>query len=131
MRLFRRIMLIFILVICVYGTYGKVSSVELDGDGTFYIPEGTTDTYCKVLDDNIVITNTNGLANAYYNLKQDGYTVYNEIITDNSVDVIFTKDGYPTYRYYYQHPQGKVTIFSSQYETSYTGISYMSVRKEE
>lgn len=131
MRLFRKVILLVCLFICVYATYARVTNISLSCDGTFYIPEGSVDTYCNVIDDNIVITNTNGLANVYYNMQQDGYVVYAEEVGSNTVDVIFTKDDYPTYRYYYQHPQGKVTIFSSQYETSYTGISYISVRKEE
>ena len=33
------------------------------------------------------------------------------------------------YRYYFQYPEGRVTFFSSQYEKSYMGLSYIIDRK--
>lgn len=104
--------------------------VNFDAYGTTYLVDEYVEPYYEPLSDNVGLTNINGISNVYINMLAEGYQVYNENITNNSIDVSFVKDNYPSYRYYYTHSDGRITIFSSEYENSYIGVSYINERKE-
>lgn len=128
-RVVRRVFLCVASVICVVVTLLNLRSFTMDVDGTFYLVDEYVDTYYEMLSDNVGLTTPNGISNVLVNMKNDGYDVYSIDITDTYVDVSFTKDKNPSYRFYYEHPSGRITFFSSDYETSYTGVSYINERK--
>lgn len=130
MRTLCRIILTVTILIMLGLTLYNMDDVTYNADGTTYIVDEYVDTYYEMLSDNVGLTTINGISNVYVNMKSDGYKVYKEDIQSGYVDVIFTKDDCPTYRYYFTYPDGRITIFSSEYESSYLGVSYISERKE-
>lgn len=130
MRILRKIILTMAVVAVVLVTVYNINTIPHSTSGTAYIIDEYVDTYYEMLSDNVGLTTINGMSNVYVNMKADNYTIYSEDIKSDHIDVIFVKDGYPTYRYYFTYPDGRVTIFSSEYESSYLGISYISERKE-
>lgn len=131
MKVVRKLLLLIAAVSCVVITVVNAGDAEIDDDGTFYIIGEYHDTYYEMLSDNVGLTTPNGISNVYVNMVEDGYSIYREEITDSYVDVSFTKEGYPSYRYYYEHPSGRITFFSSDYESSFTGVAYINERKEK
>ena len=130
MYIVRRVLFILVAGICLFYTYKNWTKHSITVIGTPYIVDACVDTYCEPLSDNVAITTINGISNVYYNMAADGYSIYKEDITDKHIDVSFIKDNSPSYRFYYEYPEGRVTIFSSDYENSYIGLAYISVRKE-
>ena len=61
---------------------------------------------------------------------RDDYLVSSITKTNNYIDIILEKEYSPSYRLYFTYPEGKLTIFSSDYESSYLGLSYIHERKE-
>ncbi len=131
MKVFRKLLLMVAAVTCVCITLYNAGDATIDDYGTFYLVGEYSDTYYEMLSDNVGLTTPNGISNVYINMAVDGYSVYKEEITDSYVDVSFTKDGCPSYRYYYEHPSGRITFFSSDYESSFTGVAYINERKEK
>lgn len=129
-RIIRRLILTVALIISVCITLYNINDVRYETIGTTYIVDEYVDTYYEMLSDNVGLTTINGISNVYVNMKVDGYSIYSEDVKPNYIDVIFTKDKNPTYRYYFTYPEGRVTIFSSEYESSYLGVSYINERKE-
>ena len=130
MRVIRKLLFLIAAVACVCITVYNVDNVPVNTTGTVYIVDKYTDTYYEMLSDNVGITTINGRSNVYVNMKNKGYTIEKESITNNNIDVSFVKDGYPSYRFYFEYPEGRITFFSSEYENSYTGYSYINERKE-
>lgn len=130
MRVIRKLLFLIAAIACVCITIYNVDNVPVNTTGTVYIVDKYADTYYEMLSDNVGITTINGISNVYVNMKNDGHTVYKENITNNNIDVSFVKDGYPSYRFYFEYPEGRITFFSSEYENSYTGYSYINERKE-
>ena len=130
MRVMRKLLFLIAAIACVCITVYNVDNVPVNTTGTVYIVDKYADTYYEMLSDNVGITTINGISNVYVNMKNDGYTIYKENITNNNIDVSFVKDGYPSYRFYFEYPEGRITFFSSEYENSYTGYSYINERKE-
>lgn len=131
MRVVRKIMFTIAAVICMLITFNNAGNGELSVYGTPYIIGEYADTYYEMLSDNVGLTTINGISNVYYNMAEDGYIIYNEDISNSYIDVSFIKNGSPAYRYYYEHPSGRVTIFCSDYENSFTGVAYITVKKEK
>lgn len=129
-RNIERAILAIAAIACLSMTIINLSNVQFDTYGTIYIVDEYVDTYYEVLSDNVGLTTINGISNVYYNMKRDGYSIYKEDISNTHVDVSFVKEGAPSYRYYYEHSKGKITFFSSDYESSYTGISYIIEKKD-
>ncbi len=130
MHIVRRCLFVLTMLICLGFTYRNFTAGSIELNGLPYVVGVFVDTYYEPLSDNVGLTTINGISNVYYNMKIEGYEVYKETITNKSIDVSFIKDGCPSYRFYYEHPEGRITIFSSEYETSYTGVSYIIDRKE-
>lgn len=131
MTLVRRLLFVIAAGVCITLTIRNLLDISIDSYGTLYIVDKYEDTYYEMLSDNVGITTPNGISNVYTNMKLDGYNVYNEEITDKYIDVSFVKDGCPSYRYYYEHPSGKITFFCSEYENSFTGVAYIIDNKEK
>lgn len=130
MRVIRKLLFLIAAIACVCITVYNVDNVPVNTTGTVYIVDKYADTYYEMLSDNVGITTINGISNVYVNMKNDGYSIYKENITNSSIDVSFVKDGCPSYRFYFEYPEGRITFFSSEYENSYTGYSYINERKE-
>lgn len=130
MRVIRKLLFLIAAIACVCITVYNVDNVPVNTTGTVYIVDKYADTYYEMLSDNVGITTINGISNVYVNMKNDGYSIYKENITNSNIDVSFVKDGYPSYRFYFEYPEGRITFFSSEYENSYTGYSYINERKE-
>lgn len=129
MRSVRILVLSVTAVVCILITFGNVNNVSINEIGTFYIVDEYCDTYYEMLSENVGLTTPNGISNVYVNMKADGYSIYKEDITNTYVDVSFIKVGCPSYRFYYEHPSGRITFFSSDYESSFTGVAYINDRK--
>lgn len=129
-KVVRRIILLLAIIACSYYTYIKMSDVSIDYSGTIYVVDEFTEPYYEMLSDNVGITNINGISNVYINMERCGYDVFRESVSESSIDVSFVKTGCSSYRYYYEQSSGRITIFSSDYETSYLGVSYIIEEKE-
>lgn len=129
-RIIRRILLFASILVCAYLTALNLDDVKLDADTNLYIIEEYVNPYYDMLSDNVGLTSINGISNVYINMKTDGYSVYKEDITEDTIDVSFVKEGAPSYRFYYVQSEGKLTFFCDDYESSYTGLSYIIERKE-
>ena len=117
-------------VLCLYYTVTNIYDLNLTAKGTVYLVEEYTPVYYEALSDNVGLTTINGISNVFINMKADGYTVYNAEITNSYVDASFVKEGFPSYRYYFTYPEGRLTFFSSEYENSFKGLSYIIDKKE-
>lgn len=124
-HILRRIILTITLLILVYIYINKCLESSLDAYGTIYIVDDYVDTYYEPLTENTGYTTINGISNVFVNMKKAGYTVYNSEVTNNYIDAVFIKDDAPTYRYYFTYPEGKMTVLSSDYESSFLGVSYI------
>ena len=129
-RIIRKLLFIVATILCCYFTILRISSININTMGTVYIVDSYAPAYYEMLSDNVGLTTINGISNVFINMGVDGYSVYNSDIQNDYIDVSFVKEGHPSYRYYFEYPEGRVTFFSSQYETSYKGISYIIDRKE-
>lgn len=129
-RIIRRILLLCAIGTCAYITVMNIDDVKLETDSSMYIVEEYVDPYYDMLSDNVGLTSINGISNVYYNMYVDGYSIYKESIKKDTIDVSFTKKGAPSYRFYYVQSEGKLTFFCDDYESSYTGLSYIIERKE-
>ena len=112
-------------VLCLYYTVTNIYDLNLTAKGTVYLVEEYTPVYYEALSDNVGLTTINGISNVFINMEADGYTVYNAEITNSYVDASFVKEGFPSYRYYFTYPEGRLTFFSSEYENSFKGLSYI------
>lgn len=117
-------------VLCLYYTVTNIYDLNLTAKGTVYLVEEYTPVYYEALSDNVGLTTINGISNVFINMEADGYTVYNAEITNSYVDASFVKEGFPSYRYYFTYPEGRLTFFSSEYENSFKGLSYIIDKKE-
>ena len=129
-RIIRRVILTLAVIAAIAVTVYNIDDTPYKTTGTVYLVDEYVDTYYEMLSDNVGLTTINGISNVYINMKADGYSIYNEEVQPNYVDVTFVKNGYPAYRYYFTYPEGRITIFSSEYESSYLGVSYINERKE-
>lgn len=129
-RIFRKVTFLVACVVCVVITLYNVDDIHMETNGKVYIVDEYADTYYEMLSDNVGLTTINGISNVYVNMKHDGYSIYNETVNDSFIDVGFVKDGYPSYRFYFEYPEGRITFFSSDYESSYTGFTYINERRE-
>lgn len=126
----RRLLLFIGVLACLYMTVYNMDDVPLESYGDMYIVNEYVEPYYEMLSDNVGLTHVNGISNVLINMKNDGYELYNQDVTDSYIDISFIKEGYPSYRYYFTYPDGRVTFFCSDYESSYTGLSYIIERKE-
>ena len=124
-RLSLKLLLLITAIACLSITVINYINIPINTNGTLYIPKQFHSTYYEMLSDNVGMTTINGLGNVYVNMEADGYEIYNEEITDHTIDVTFVKSDFPTYRYYYEYPSGRLTFFSSEYENSFIGSSYI------
>ena len=129
-RIIVKLLFVGAAVCCVYITVKNVINIQISSKGTIFIVDEYVPTYYEMLSDNVGLTTVNGISNVYVNMKKDGYAIHNEVVTNNSIDVSFTKENEPSYRYYFTYPEGRITFFCSEYENSYTGLSYILDRKE-
>ena len=126
----RKVLFMVAAILCVYFTGSNYLDMQIKSDGTVYLVNEYTPVYYEALSDNVGITTINGISNVVINMKADGYDVYKMQVDKSYVDVSFTKDNCPSYRYYFTYPEGKITFFCSEYENSYIGLSYIIDKKE-
>lgn len=126
----RRIAVAITALACVAITIYNADRLDINTDGTFHLVGEYSPTYYEMLSDNVGMTTINGISNVYVNMETAGYSLYSETITSNSIDASFVKDGHPSYRFYYSHPDGRITFFCSDYESSFTGLAYIIDRME-
>lgn len=129
-RVVRRVLMVLTAVTCLVITTVNALDCELNTVGTMRVVEEYADTYYEMLSDNVGITTINGISNVYVNMTADGYSIYKEDVGESYIDVSFVKDDAPSYRYYYEHPEGRITFFCSEYENSFSGLAYIIERKE-
>lgn len=129
-KVIRRVFMVVVAAVALAITVYNCDHVEVSMVGTFYMVHEYADTYYEMLSDNVGMTTVNGISNVYVNMEADGYAIYKETVTDSGVDVSFIKEGCPSYRYYYSHPDGRITFFSSDYENSFSGLAYIIDKKE-
>lgn len=129
-RVARRVLMAITAATCLVITVVNALDCELNTVGTMRVVEEYADTYYEMLSDNVGITTINGISNVYVNMTADGYSIYKEDVGKSYIDVSFVKDDAPSYRYYYEHPEGRITFFCSEYENSFSGLAYIIERKE-
>ena len=128
-RIIRKILCVItticITVYVVNDFLGKSFMVKED----VVVPSNYCETFYESYTNNTGVTTINGIGNVYYNFKQLGYSVYNEQITDNSIDVCFVLED-DIWRYYYEIGTGYVIFFNNKYELSFNGATYIIERKD-
>lgn len=130
MRVVRRVLLTLAVILCFTLTLLNIYNRSIDIDGSVRLAQSYAQPYYEALSDNVGITTINGISNVFINMKVDGYSIYKQDMTQSYIDVSFIKSGAPSYRFYFLYPEGKITFFSSEYENSYIGVSYINDKKE-
>lgn len=128
-RVIRKTLFIVAGLLCIGITLYNEENIPIETNGTIFVVDKYADTYYEMLSDNVGLTTINGISNVFLNMQADGYSIYNQEVTTNYIDVSFIKEGFPSYRYYYTHPEGRITFFSDDYENSYSGLAYITERK--
>lgn len=131
MTILRKLLFVTLVVITYFITLNNYYDVEYVSSNDVYLLEETEDTYYKIIDDNTMYTTINGISNMYLNFINDGYSIYKEDVNNDYIDLILVKNERPTYRLYMTYPECKLTIFSSNYEESYKGLSYIIERSKD
>lgn len=121
---------IAVALLCIIVTVLNVDSMTVFTNGLSYIVGESAPAYCYMLSDNVCLTTINGISNVYINMQENGYSIYSEDIGKTYIDVIFVKEGFPTYRYYYTMSDGRLTFFCDDYENSFTGEAYIHDKKD-
>lgn len=119
--------IIFIGIVCLLlvMTGYNYANIKSEVSGVYYLLNEKSKTYYERITSNSCKTNINGVSNIRINLMRDGYTLYSEDITTEYIDMIYVKQGYPTFRYIFDIPSSTLTIFSSSYENSAMGLTYI------
>ncbi len=121
---------IFILIVCIMSIISikNYSNRSVITDGTIYLVPSVINTWYSLNKDNTGYTTINGVSNIYNNMLEDGYSIYREVFSKDSIDISFVKERYPSYRLYYLYPSGFTYCFSSNYENSIYLFSYINER---
>ncbi len=122
-------------VLCGLLTYIAIQDIKFDSvcrvcDNRYLLCQ-TSESYYKLISDNQVETNLQGLSNCVINLLDDGYEVYRYDVNDTYADIIIqSSELQSVYRYYYTWADHKLTCFCNVYENSWKGLTYI-LEKEE
>lgn len=130
MNIVRKCIFILFASLCCILTYLNTNRVSIEASPNIDLYNYTVPEWYTEVSSNVVLTNLNGLSNIDLNLKKDGYVVYNKTQTQNTVDISYVKAYCPSYRIYYEIDSGKLTIFSSSYESSNLGLAYIIDKQE-
>ena len=130
MSIVRKCIFILFATLCCVLTYFNTSKVSIKASPNNELYNYTVPEWYTEISNNVISTSINGLSNIDVNLKKDGYTVYNKTQTQNAVDISYVKANCPSYRIYYEFGSGKLTIFSSSYESSNLGLAYIIDKQE-
>lgn len=124
-----RLFLLVTLIVVTLITYDKFRNNCTTTIGVPKLMSSYVSPYYEEISENSGLTSINGISNVYINMQADRYSIYKEEITPTTVDVSFVKEGEPAYRYYYDTSTNRITFFSSNYETSGVGVTYIIDRK--
>lgn len=118
---------VFTIIVCfmIFFTINNLTNIHVDANGTNYLLNEKSKAYYEKVSSNSCITNINGVSNIRINLLKDGYTLYNEDISKDFIDMSYVKQGYPTFRYIFDVSRSILTVFSSTYENSIIGLTYI------
>ena len=118
---------VFTIIVCfiICFTVNNLMNISIDANGTNYLLNEKSKAYYEKVSSNSCITNINGVSNIRINLLKDGYTLYNEDISKDFIDMSYVKQGYPTFRYIFDVSKSILTVFSSTYENSTIGLTYI------
>lgn len=123
--------IMFVAMLASIGVFAYfISTTTFETDGSIKLLDKATQSYYIPIDATTCKTNINGMSNVYFNMQNSGYRIYNQELSGDYIDVSFVKSGNDSLRYYYNKVTHIMKIFSSDYENSWLGESYINSNKE-
>ena len=122
----RKLIFLIFTGLSIYYTYENFNKLDMKIDNSFRLISSYSTPYYEMLTDNTGLTNVNGVSNLVNNLKKDGYEVEYDYSTDTYLDMIFSSETSENkWRVYYNISDYYLAIFSSDYESSGLGYTYI------
>lgn len=122
----RKLIFLTFTILGLYFTYQNLNELDMVVDNSFRLISTYSTPYYEMLTDNTGYTNVNGVSNLINNLKLRGYTLTKDMSTDSYLDMIFSSDTEENqWRIYYKIEDSYIAIFSSNYESSGIGYTYI------
>lgn len=123
----RKLIFLSFTVVALYYTYLNLNKFELKVDNSIKLLTEYSTPYYVMLTDNTGYTNINGVSNFVINVQKDGYVLVQDLSNNEYIDMTFeSEEDENMWRVYYNIKDSYVAIFSSKYESSGMGYTYIN-----
>lgn len=129
MNILRKIVLLFTTSIMVFLTTNFLKDEGIEVDSTYQYQPQPSNVYYESLTENTGTTQREVINQVWFNMLKDNYQLVDLKSDDFYVDAIFSKDD-DLWRYIYDVKSNYLIFLNNDYETSYTGITYINEGKE-
>ena len=129
MNILRKIVLLFTTSIMVFLTTNFLKDEGIEVDSTYQYQPQSSNVYYESLTENTGTTQREVINQVWFNMLKDNYQLVDLKSDDFYVDAIFSKDD-DLWRYIYDVKSNYLIFLNNDYETSYTGITYINEGKE-
>lgn len=129
MNILRKIVLLFTTSIMVFLTTNFLKDEGIEVDSTYQYQPQSSNVYYESLTENTGTTQREVINQVWFNILKDDYQLVDLKSDDFYVDALFSKDD-DLWRYIYDVKSNYLIFLNNDYETSYTGITYINEGKE-
>ncbi len=129
MNILRKIVLLFTTSIMVFLTTNFLKDEGIEVDSTYKYQPQSSNVYYESLTENTGTTQREVINQVWFNMLKDDYQLVDLKSDDFYVDALFSKDD-NLWRYIYDVKSNYLIFLNNDYETSYTGITYINEGKE-
>lgn len=129
MNILRKIVLLFTTSIMVFLTTNFLKDEGIEVDSTYQYQPQSSNVYYESLTENTGTTQREVINQVWFNMLKDDYQLVDLKSNDFYVDALFSKDD-DLWRYIYDVKSNYLIFLNNDYETSYTGITYINEGKE-
>ena len=129
MNILRKIVLLFTTSIMVFLTTNFLKDEGIEVDSTYQYQPQSSNVYYESLTENTGTTQREVINQVWFNMLKDDYQLVDLKSDDFYVDALFSKDD-DLWRYIYDVKSNYLIFLNNDYETSYTGITYINEGKE-
>ena len=129
MNILRKIVLLFTTSIMVFLTTNFLKDEGIEVDSTYQYQPQSSNVYYESLTENTGTTQREVINQVWFNMLKDNYQLVDLKSDDFYVDALFSKDA-DLWRYIYDVKSNYLIFLNNDYETSYTGITYINEGKE-
>ena len=129
MNILRKIVRLFTTSIMVFLTTNFLKDEGIEVDSTYQYQPQSSNVYYESLTENTGTTQREVINQVWFNMLKDNYQLVDLKSDDFYVDAIFSKDD-DLWRYIYDVKSNYLIFLNNDYETSYTGITYINEGKE-